>query len=270
MTQAQAWMGWEMAVGFRRLNQLQVWDGRRWSQEEMPGSRRALPPRGRPRGAAAAPPAHANDAAFPAAQSNSAAAGASSNGSAAGAMAAAASTADEVSADGARPSDAASHGAAVQKPCEAAAQSAPRPVADGVSRGAQQPRTATGHSATAGATAGAAASTADSGSNSSSAAKGSGKTQSGASGAADAKAAEVPAMVAQPLLECHYSLHGAFLTEPLLEVRSTAWQILACSHSQVVQPLGCLPVYHSCLEPSAHSVMRAWGIALWIGLYEPS
>ena len=26
-------------------------------------------------------------------------------------------------------------------------------------------------------------------------------------------------MVAQPLLECHYSLHGAFLAEPLLEVR---------------------------------------------------
>ncbi len=42
---------------------------------------------------------------------------------------------------------------------------------------------------------------------------------SGSSSSAEEKTkAEVPAMVAQPLLEAHYSLHGAFLERPLLEV----------------------------------------------------
>ena len=174
----------------------QVWDGRRWSQEDMPGSRRATPPSGRPRGAA--PSAPTANGATSAAQSNGASAvssgngashatGPGSNGSTAGN---AASASQRASADAHSP--AAVSGGSARKPWEAA-QSAPRPVAD-TSAGA----TAAAATATASATASAAS--------------------SGSTPAEEKAKAEVPAMVAQPLLEAHYSLHGAFLERPLLEV----------------------------------------------------
>lgn len=224
-------MGWEMAVGFRRLNQLQVWDGRRWSQEDMPGSKRTSPPSGRPRGPSAQSGPHANGTSAPAAHSDAGAAAGSngaglatraSNGSAAGPAATAAAPLAQVPADAAA-SSAASQGT-VRKPWEAA-RSAPRPApgADGGSD--QQPAVAAAAAGTA---------------NSSPPAKGSAKDQSAAIGASDAKA-DVPAMVAQPLLECHYSLHGAFLSEPLLEVRWVGLggnAVICCCQSSGATNLG--------------------------------
>ena len=228
LPQAQAWMGWEMAVGFRRLNQLQVWDGRRWSQEDMPGGKRASPPRGRPRGSSPSAAqsngvstvAHQNGA--PAAVGNGArGATLGSNGSAAGVSTASQS---EPSPSAANPSPS----AAARKPWEAA-RSAPRPVA-GANAGPSQLPASSGGAAATSASAAASTPTAAGASNSSSGsataqntatAQDGAKGQGTASGALEAKA-DVPAMVAQPLLECHYSLHGAFLAEPLLEVRSLA------------------------------------------------
>ena len=210
--QAQSWMGWEMAVGFRRLNQLQVWDGRRWSQEEMPGSRRASPPRGRPRGAL---PSSDGSRAIgattpPAMQSN----GVSPNDSGAGPVPGISANGSNSGSEGSKSLAGSSNGSvgrgatseARRQPWQTTPVSPvqpPRPVA-----GAKPGAAPAAMPGAAGAQAVAAVLSADSG-----------KQPDGGGGAPKA---EVPAMVAQPLLECHYSLHGAFLTEPLLEVRLTA------------------------------------------------
>ena len=226
LPQAQAWMEWEMAVGFRRASQLQVWDGRRWSQEDMPGGRRTSPPRGRPRGAASST-AHTNGVS-PATQSNGAAApggnGASPASSAGGRGSGDPAASQRASGDAHSPA-AASEGTA-RKPWEAF-RSASRPVA--------------------GATAATAAVVATGGGTAPAASSASG----GGSPSADSAAAEVPAMVAQPLLECHYSLHGAFLEQPLLEVCAAAAERRPCF--QTFQPMS--------LEASSHLPLRRMQLA---------
>jgi hypothetical protein len=241
-TQAQSWMGWEMAVGFRRLNQLQVWDGRRWSQEEMPGGRRASPPRGRPRSAAAAlgrtPTSGSNGAAgtsSPAVQSN----GVSPNGSSVGPQPSSSAHGGNSGSEGSQSLPGSSDsggrsaaGEARRQPWEATpiAPAQPRPVARA------KPGAAAASPGAAGAQAGTAVLSADGG-----------RQPDGGVGAAKAEA-EVPAMVAQPLLECHYSLHGAFLSEPLLEVRAAA--AVGCPIDATLP--GSRMQYHRRENPSIH------------------
>ena len=164
LAQARAWLGWEMAVGFSRSRQLQTWDGKQWSQEDMPGAARRTPPA--PRLAATnnvqdvgvqPPPPSAADASAP----------------------------------GTSPSS--ENGSHAQSPASTAAPAVPASA----SASASVP-------VTGGKTAESSPQTGD------------------AANGVDPKKAGMPSMVAQALLECHYSVHGAFLNEaPLLEVHSS-------------------------------------------------
>lgn len=162
LAQARAWLGWEMAVGFSRSRQLQTWDGKQWSQEDMPGANRRTPPT--PRLAAMN---NVQDVAVQSPQPSAADASAPAN---------------SPSSDNGSNAQSSASTAAPVSPTSASA-SASAPVSGGTT------------------------------------AETSPKTGDAANGV-EAKKAGMPSMVAQALLECHYSVHGAFLNEaPLLEVR---------------------------------------------------